>query len=33
MVNAEKLLNSPSYFVEHYLGEEPFPVPEGVYGP
>lgn len=24
MVNAEKLLDSPTYFVEHYLGEEPF---------
>lgn len=24
MVNAEKLLDSPSYFVRHYIGEEPF---------
>jgi hypothetical protein len=24
MVDATKLLNSPTYFVEHYLGEEPF---------
>jgi len=24
MVDAERLLNSPTYFVEHYLGEEPF---------
>lgn len=24
MVDAQKLLDSPTYFVEHYLGEEPF---------
>jgi hypothetical protein len=24
MVNAERLLEEPSYFVEHYMGEEPF---------
>jgi len=24
MVNASRLLNEPSYFVEHYLNEEPF---------
>jgi hypothetical protein len=24
MVDAEKLLDSPTYFVEHYIGEEPF---------
>src|SRR6056297_4067721 len=24
MVNAQRLLNEPSYFVEHYLDEEPF---------
>jgi hypothetical protein len=24
MVDAEKLLDSPTYFVQHYLGEEPF---------
>jgi len=23
-VNPEKLLDSPSYFVQHYIGEEPF---------